>query len=58
MNGEFLNNNIKNMLVPSANPCNTWAVTRNLYIVPFSHSQCGGNKRLSFVLPIMLNKVL
>ena len=56
MNGEIINN-IKNTLVPSTNLCNTRAVTRNLYIVPFSRSQCGG-KRLSIVLPIMLNKVL
>ena len=56
MNGEILNNT-KNALVPSANPCNTRAVTSNLYIVSFSCSQCDG-KRLSIVLPIMLNNVL
>ena len=56
MNGEILNN-IKNMLVSSANPCNTRAGTRNLFIVPLFRTQCGG-KRLSVFLPIMLNKVL
>ena len=56
MNGEILNN-IKNTLTPNSNPCNTRVGTRNLYIVPLFRTQCGG-KRLSVVLPIMLNKVL
>jgi len=43
MNGEILNN-IKNMIVPSTNPCNTRDVTRNLNIVPFSRSQSGGKR--------------
>ena len=56
MNGEILND-IKAKLTPSVNVCNTRASTRNIFMVPFSRSHCGG-KRISIFLPIMVNNVL
>ena len=56
MNGEILND-IKAKLTPSVNVCNTRAGTRNIFMVPFSRSHCGG-KRISIFLPIMVNNVL
>ena len=56
MNGGILNN-IKNTLMPSANPCNARVVTENLYILPFSSYQCSG-KRLSVVVRFSSNIAL